>query len=97
MAAASAPAEPKVQDVPETHKLPEKPILTEIEAPADVSCAPPAVSVTFKGASATAEERKAASKAFIPEPVQVIPSATIFASLVGPLDFHAMCIYTCAF
>lgn len=73
MAAASAPAEPKVQDAPEAHKLPKKPVQTEIEAPADVSCAPPAVSVTFKGAPVTAEEPEAASKAFTPEPVQVKP------------------------
>lgn len=88
-AAASAPAEPEVQDAPEVHKLPEKPVHTEIEAPADVSCAPPAVSVTIKGAPVTAEEPKAASKAFTSEPAQVIPVATMF----GPFEFCQKCIY----
>ncbi|CAL5220146.1 g2107 [Coccomyxa viridis] len=82
-AAASAPAEPEVQDAPEVHKLPEKPVHTEIEAPADVSCAPPAVSVTIKGAPVTAEEPKAASKAFTSEPAQEKKGRGLRRALIG--------------
>ena len=74
-AAASAPADPDVQDAPDLHELRDEPVQTELEVPADVSCAPPAVSVTIKGARANNAEPKAASKAFTPEPAQVRTSA----------------------
>ena len=80
LAAESPPVEPAVQDAPETHKLPKEPVQTQIQVPADVGSAPPAVSVTIKGTSGNAEEPKAASKAFTPEPARVRPSAVCICS-----------------
>ena len=81
--AAESPVEPVEQAVRETHKLPETPVQTHIEVPADVSCAPPAVSVTIKGAPDNAEEPKAARKTFTPEPARVRHSA-VDSRLYGP-------------
>ena len=67
-----AEAEPEAQVAPKIQEQPEEPLQTRVEeAPADLGCAPPAVSVSFGGASVDTEEPKAASRSFTPEKAQV--------------------------
>lgn len=71
MAADSTPAVAAVEDIADVEDLPEEPMTKIDMLPADISCKPPAVSVTINGEPINAEEPKTASQASTPAPAQV--------------------------
>ena len=71
LAADSTPVVAAVEDSADVEELPEEPMTNIDMMPADISCKPPAVSVTLNGEPINAEEPKTASQAFTPAPAQV--------------------------
>ena len=93
------PAQPTLQVAAQTDELSEDPVQTIIDTPADLGCAPPAVSVTITGAPGNAEEFHATDKPSraLSAPVSLLPppiasSCPVTVSNIEPgVDWPCSC------